>query len=131
MRPPLRPGAIRMPHASRLDPTTRSFGVILERHGEAIEAGRPTYVDPGTGLSVMTAAALVERGWCCDTGCRHCPYVGTTDKVEWRKWARHTADGIGWTTISGAVVAALEGPLTRIEGFVLLYSPLPGEVDVG
>jgi hypothetical protein len=38
-------------------------------------ADEPLYPDPVTGLLVMTAAYLVERGECCDTGCRHCPYA--------------------------------------------------------
>jgi len=38
-------------------------------------AGEPGYLDPDTGLFVFTAATLAERGTCCDTGCRHCPYV--------------------------------------------------------
>jgi hypothetical protein len=24
---------------------------------------------------VLTAAELAARGTCCDSGCRHCPYV--------------------------------------------------------
>jgi hypothetical protein len=34
------------------------------------------YLDPVTGLSVLTAGYLAARGSCCDSGCRHCPYVG-------------------------------------------------------
>ncbi|MFN7976189.1 MAG: DUF5522 domain-containing protein [Acidobacteriota bacterium] len=26
------------------------------------------------GLLVMTAAYLTKRGYCCENGCRHCPY---------------------------------------------------------
>jgi len=26
------------------------------------------------GLLVMTADFLLKRGYCCDNGCRHCPY---------------------------------------------------------
>lgn len=43
-------------------------------HAEAVAAGRASYRDPRTGLSVMTAAYLAERGFCCDSGCRHCPW---------------------------------------------------------
>jgi hypothetical protein len=38
----------------------------------AEEAG---YVDPDTGLYVLTAAFLASRATCCESGCRHCPYV--------------------------------------------------------
>ena len=39
-------------------------------------AGEATYRDPSSGLMVLTAATHVARGTCCDSGCRHCPYVG-------------------------------------------------------
>jgi len=28
---------------------------------------------------VFTAAFLAERGTCCESGCRHCPYVGAEE----------------------------------------------------
>ena len=37
--------------------------------------GEAGYLDPATGLFVMTAATLLERSTCCETGCRHCPYL--------------------------------------------------------
>ena len=40
-----------------------------------MEAGEPGYIDPCNGLFVFTAASHVERGSCCESGCRHCPYV--------------------------------------------------------
>lgn len=43
-------------------------------HRRAVEAGDDTYVDPVTGFDVFTAAYLADRGTCCGTGCRHCPY---------------------------------------------------------
>lgn len=52
---------------------------ILARHAAAITAGRPTYVDPRTGFDVFTAELLAERASCCDSGCRHCPYVGADE----------------------------------------------------
>lgn len=48
-----------------------------QAHDEADHAGRDGYIDPGTGLFVMTAGYLRRRGTCCDSGCRHCPF-GTT-----------------------------------------------------
>jgi hypothetical protein len=47
---------------------------ITEAHQRAVEAGETMYRDPTTGLWVMTALTLVERGFCCESGCRHCPY---------------------------------------------------------
>lgn len=48
---------------------------ILRRHQEAVETGEPGYLDPITGLFVFTAAHHLTRGTCCNSGCRHCPYL--------------------------------------------------------
>jgi hypothetical protein len=63
------------PAASRLALDHPRRGEILERHGAAMRAGRPTYVDPDTGYVVFTARYLADRGRCCESMCRHCPYV--------------------------------------------------------
>ncbi|MEP6924524.1 MAG: DUF5522 domain-containing protein [Pyrinomonadaceae bacterium] len=34
--------------------------------------GRDYYFE--NGLMVLTAKFLLERGYCCDNNCRHCPY---------------------------------------------------------
>ena len=47
---------------------------IVAAHDAAVTAGDAGYIDPDTGLFVLTAAYLAERGTCCDQGCRHCPY---------------------------------------------------------
>ena len=62
------------PHPSRLAPDHPHFAEIVARHRLAVAEGEPGYTDPGTGLFVFTAAYLLERGTCCDSGCRHCPY---------------------------------------------------------
>lgn len=64
------------PHPGRLSPTHPLRDEILGRHAEAVAQGRPAYRDPATGYSVFTAGFLADRGYCCDSGCRHCPYVG-------------------------------------------------------
>jgi len=43
---------------------------------KASDAKQDHYVDPGTGYLVMTSFFLKNRGYCCDNGCRHCPYRG-------------------------------------------------------
>lgn len=43
-------------------------------HDAAVAAGEPGYLDPDSGLFVLTAAYLADRGTCCGSGCRHCPY---------------------------------------------------------
>lgn len=43
-------------------------------HAAAIAAGEAGYLDPDSGLFVLTSAHLAAQGECCDNGCRHCPY---------------------------------------------------------
>ena len=45
-----------------------------EAHRRASEAGLTHYTDPETGFVVFTALAHKQRGYCCGSGCRHCPY---------------------------------------------------------
>jgi hypothetical protein len=73
--PQLRDGYIEQPHPRRLSPHHPRFADITARHAEALAKGEPCYADPASGLSVFTAAFLADRGYCCDSGCRHCPFV--------------------------------------------------------
>jgi len=63
------------PHPDRLAPDHPRRADLLAAHRAAIEAGEPGYLDPATGLFVLTAAELLARGECCERGCRHCPYI--------------------------------------------------------
>jgi hypothetical protein len=63
------------PHRDRLDPGHPRYDEILVRHTAALEGSDAGYLDPDSGLFVLTAAYLADRGTCCDRGCRHCPYV--------------------------------------------------------
>ena len=63
------------PHLSRLPLDHPRRAEILAAHAEALREGKPGYLDPGTGLFVLTAGFLADRGLCCERGCRHCPYV--------------------------------------------------------
>ena len=47
---------------------------IQRAHDVAERRGKAGYMDPNTGLLVLTGAYLLERGECCGAGCRHCPY---------------------------------------------------------
>ena len=49
-------------------------GAAASAHDRAVAAGWDGYLDPDSGLFVLTAAYLAARGHCCDRGCRHCPY---------------------------------------------------------
>jgi hypothetical protein len=66
---------LREPHPNRLSPDHPRRSEILAAHDAALASDEAGYIDPETGLFVFTAAYLAERGSCCDTGCRHCPYV--------------------------------------------------------
>ena len=78
----MRPNGLTVPHPSRFPPARPDYQLCLDAHDEAVAAGRLGYVDPVTGLFVMTAANLVDRGFCCDRECRHCPYTGGSDHAE-------------------------------------------------
>jgi hypothetical protein len=43
-------------------------------HDVANAQKKEGYIDPDTGLFVMTAGYLKNRGYCCGKGCRHCPF---------------------------------------------------------
>ncbi len=47
---------------------------IEEAHQQACSAGDASYTDPRTGLLVFTRIAHLDRGRCCGSMCRHCPY---------------------------------------------------------
>ncbi len=53
----------------------RPLRQILRAHAEALRNGADTYVDPLSGYTVLTAGYLARRGSCCESGCRHCPYI--------------------------------------------------------
>jgi hypothetical protein len=41
---------------------------------DKLKEGEDYYVDPMTGLVVFTEKYHLKRGYCCKSGCRHCPY---------------------------------------------------------
>lgn len=63
------------PKPDRLDPGDPHFADFMAAHDAALAAGQDGFLDPITGLFVMSAGFLSRRGWCCERGCRHCPYV--------------------------------------------------------
>jgi hypothetical protein len=71
----LAPRPLTEPHPDRLSPGDPASPQIIRAHAEALRAGADTYVDPRSGLTVLTAGYLARRGYCCESGCRHCPYV--------------------------------------------------------
>lgn len=63
------------PHPRRLPRDHPHYAEIMEAHQAALAAGAAGYLDPVTGLFVLTAAFLANRERCCGRGCRHCPYL--------------------------------------------------------
>lgn len=49
-------------------------GSIAQIHKRACKAKQNHYIDPTTGYKVLTEFYLLKRGFCCSSGCRHCPY---------------------------------------------------------
>lgn len=43
-------------------------------HSAAVESGRDGYIDPETGFFVFSSIYHKKRGYCCESGCRHCPF---------------------------------------------------------
>ncbi|MGH8867191.1 MAG: DUF5522 domain-containing protein [Actinomycetes bacterium] len=75
--PPDRPAGrpLTEPHPARLPLDHPRRAEVLAAHAAALDAGELGYLDPNTGLFVLTAAYLRDRGYCCERGCRHCPYL--------------------------------------------------------
>ena len=43
-------------------------------HAAALARGDHEYIDPDTGLRVLTEHGHRARGACCGSACRHCPF---------------------------------------------------------
>jgi hypothetical protein len=57
---------------------------IEEIHRKACEMKQRFYIDPATGYKVFTAYCHLERGKCCGSKCRHCPYNHVNVPLERR-----------------------------------------------
>jgi hypothetical protein len=68
-----------LPHPSRLDLRREGAPAIIAAHEAAVDSRQAGYADPQTGLFVMTARYHWERNSCCDSGCRHCPFLPIMD----------------------------------------------------
>jgi hypothetical protein len=51
---------------------TKQDGSLESASGERLEEGADYYIE--NGLYVFTEHYLLKRGYCCQSGCRHCPY---------------------------------------------------------
>lgn len=70
------PAERRLPAPDRLSPDHPRYTEIISAHERSIELDTYGYRDPVSGLLVFSAKYLWDRAYCCETGCRHCPYVG-------------------------------------------------------
>ncbi|WP_211262559.1 DUF5522 domain-containing protein [Nitriliruptor alkaliphilus] len=68
------PRGRRVPLTERLDPRRTDHAAIVAAHEAAIQRDDDGYIDPSTGYFVFTAQTLWDRGDCCHSGCRHCPF---------------------------------------------------------
>jgi hypothetical protein len=75
------PAPLGLPDPGRLDPARPDYRAILAAHDHALAAGEDGYLDPASGLWCFTAAYLWDRGTCCHSGCRHCPYVNQAKRL--------------------------------------------------
>lgn len=48
---------------------------VIRLHDAACARGDAGYIDPNSGMFVLTAKYLHDRGECCWAGCRHCPWT--------------------------------------------------------
>lgn len=67
--------ALTEPAVCRLPGDTPRRDEVLAVHAGAVRRGEAGYVDPVSGLFVLSAGYLADRGYCCERGCRHCPYI--------------------------------------------------------
>jgi len=80
---PLAARPLTEPHVTRLPLDKPDRDAILAAHSAALAAGQAGYSDPATGLFVLSARYLTDRGHCCGQGCRHCPYTDGPDSDPW------------------------------------------------
>lgn len=67
--------ALDEPALSRLPLDAPDRAQILDAHRKSLSAREDGYLDPATGYWVFNARYLLDQGFCCENGCRHCPYV--------------------------------------------------------
>lgn len=53
---------------------------VVETPPAVLQEGLDYYLE--NGLMVFTAAFLSKRGYCCERGCRHCPYGFSKDQNQ-------------------------------------------------
>lgn len=65
---------LNLPSEKRMPLSTPQREARLAAHDAAMADDQDGYIDPVNSMFVMTAKSLADKGFCCDSGCRHCPY---------------------------------------------------------
>jgi hypothetical protein len=60
-----------------------SINSRMKRPHTETETSEDYYIE--NGLMVFTASFLLKRGYCCQRGCRHCPFREDQKKVKKKK----------------------------------------------
>lgn len=76
----LRTDGLQMPKPGRIG-NIEDYEECMRAHAQARAEGNQGYMDPKSGLFVMTADFLRARGFCCNSGCRHCPYEDLEEDI--------------------------------------------------
>ena len=61
---------IERPHPSRLSPSRTDYDLIIAAHDDAVLKGKDSYIDPSSGLTVLTVSAHKARGTCSEMAVR-------------------------------------------------------------
>jgi len=84
----------------------------MKAHKAACDAKEKMYIDPESGFSVFTEYGHLQRGKCCGSGCRHCPYnhQNLKDKVGKMKQPAFMYMGEKKPSLSNHFLSILDPP---------------------
>jgi len=111
----------------------RDIEDYVEIHRQAVAQGKVTYDDPENGYTVFSEVYMLQRGWCCGSGCRHCPYGHFNVKGRPRK-NRIVAPRLlgkgGKGAVGRGVLVAWTGPKTSLrDNRVIVCAVFSGEYE--
>uniref|UniRef100_A0A8D0KXF7 Uncharacterized protein n=1 Tax=Strix occidentalis caurina TaxID=311401 RepID=A0A8D0KXF7_STROC len=78
---PSPPQSRHRPPAARHRPAAERAGLVLF----CFQVGQQTSADPLTGYLVLSEGARLQRGKCCGSACRRCPYEQVNVKDQSKK----------------------------------------------
>ena len=96
---------------------------VRRMHDDAVTAGATTYTDPDSGYMVFCRKAHIDRGKCCGSGCRHCPYGWANVPKHRMPKPKPPVEGVydptGATSTSAASASAATSTLPDVEEVVV------------